>query len=138
MDRGERNELMAVRLRKLERANRRLWFLVSLIGIAFVLSVALPQDSVRARRFILVDENGEYRGVLSAREEFARLILQTPDDQFGAELRVGQDYAYLTLRTPDSSVVVTTRDDRLGMSIVNEGSIRRPIMEPEGGAPQGR
>ena len=129
MQNDARSKQMTQRMRKLERANKRLWFVVLLIGVTLVLTVTLPSNIVRARAFVLVDEDGQLRAALSARGEGAMLVLQTPNEQVQAELYVGQDHAALDLRAPNRAIVLSTSEDRLGLYTQRGGELLLPVME---------
>ena len=64
------------RLVRLERQNR--WIkcgAVVLVGLFLTLGQSKPQDEIKARRFALVDEKGEERGVWWTDEHGPRLVL---------------------------------------------------------------
>ena len=90
----------AASLMRLERKVGRLSVLCGLLGVTLLLSVVMPTYEVRAQRFVLLDDDGQQRGMWRVRSQDAALILQDTTGVWRAVVNVNDDDAELWLSHP--------------------------------------
>jgi hypothetical protein len=117
------------RLTRLERKNRWLTLALLFMGVAATLVVtagmqrteAVP-EVVKARRFLLVDENGKERARLGLAKAFSGLVLSSENGSAVA-LAAGNDMQALTFMGENGkqrAVLMTLKDGHAGLAVLDE------------------
>lgn len=148
MDTLQLEELHA-RVARLERAARR-WRRAAgvaggVLGLVVLVGATAPKaapvaDEIRARQFVLVDDEGRVLGRWDALFDFARLALFDQHGRSGLQLTalpIGG--GHMTVRRPDDSVGIVLGTEPDGGSYMHfNGLVGRPGIvlraEPDGGA----
>lgn len=109
----ERLKGEVVHLRRKVEHGRLIVLLLGTLVLLTALSGFRPQEEeVRARRFIVVDEAGTPRAVLSSSQDQAGLILLTPSETPTAMLLASSSGSQFTLQHPGSQRQVVVTADR--------------------------
>lgn len=94
------SENTAAALMRLERRIGRLSVFCGLLGVSLLLSFLMPMSEVKARRFVLLDDAGQQRGMWRVRNQNAALILQDTSGIWRAVINVNDDHSELWLSRP--------------------------------------
>lgn len=114
-------EVLSDRLLSLERRQRLLMVIVAVLGLVLVWRESAPREFVRARNFVLIDEEGMQRGIWRVRDTVPKLILQNTNGVWKAVLGVDDGGGTLELYGPggDSSIRLTATQDTPRLELRN-------------------
>jgi hypothetical protein len=114
---------------------------ISFLGGLYVAGTAIGQGSVqeevRAKNFILLDENGKVRGMLDAMENIPTLRLWDENDTLRISLGVSEDEAYLDIYDENGEIgtELNVSEGLPGLGMWDEdGQLRTLLNVTESGA----
>jgi hypothetical protein len=112
-----------------QRQVRMLRLFTALLAAALVLSVIVPVREIRANRFVLLDDEGQHRGVLRVNDGVPGLLLQDAAGSWRAVLSVNDAEAslFLTRANGESGVALAAGDGTSSLTLYGDGG--KPEME---------